>query len=86
MDSNCAGGMSCSQETFLCTKALVVNPAPGASQGARMKAKRDGQMIHNPKDRRGRVHSWFKSHQFCPLGQTACGTATGFEVRPMHAE
>lgn len=48
-----------------------------------MKTKRNGQMsggAANPKDRRGKIHAWFKNHQFCPLGQTACGTATGFEV------
>lgn len=83
VNSNCAGtDMKCDQESFLCTKAAAIAPAPGASQNARMKTKRNGQIVGgtgNPKDRRGKIHAWFKNHQFCPLGQTACGTATGFE-------
>ena len=84
VDSNCAGSdLMCDQESYLCTRRLAVAPNPGASQNARMKTKRNGQMVvntGNPKERRGKIHAWFKNHQFCPLGQTACGTATGFEV------
>ena len=75
-DVNCVTG-SCDNEAFVCAPRLAA--APGASQGARAKAKRNANG-HNPKERRGRIHAWFKSHQFCPLGQTACGTASGFEV------
>ena len=79
--TNCASGF-CDTESFLCA-AVSVNGGTGAgptgpSQGARVRAR--SMNGHNPKDKRkGRLHNFFRKHS-CPLGQTACGTARGYEV------
>lgn len=75
LDSNCESG-SCDSETFLCRQGLALAP----SQAARMRTKRDGSSHYNPKERRGKVSSWFRSHAYCATGQTACTTVGGFEV------
>jgi len=76
VDENCESGIGCDGQTFLCTRALAIGP----SQAARMRTKRDGSSHYNPKDKRGKVSSWFRSHTYCATGQTACSTVGGFEV------
>lgn len=76
VDQNCESGTGCDSQTFLCTRLLAIGP----SQAARMRTKRDGSSNYNPKERRGKVSSWFKSHAHCATGQTACSTVGGFEV------
>lgn len=74
--SNCES-RNCDSESFLCSQLLALAP----SQAARMRTKRDGSSHYNPKDKRGKVSSWFRSHAYCATGQTACSTVGGFEVR-----
>ncbi|KAK9897293.1 hypothetical protein P389DRAFT_55459 [Cystobasidium minutum MCA 4210] len=72
--SNCES-RHCDSETYLCADRLALAP----SQAARMRTKRDGSTSHNPKDRRGKMTSWFRSGAYCASGQTACTTVGGFE-------
>lgn len=74
--ANCES-RSCDSETYLCVDRFALAP----SQAARMKTKRDGTTSHNPKDKRGKLSSWFRSNTYCAAGQTACATVGGFEVR-----
>jgi hypothetical protein len=76
--SNCESGF-CDEETFLCSERRAL---PGASQAARMRTKRDGTSggYTNPKNKRGKMSAWFKSHTFCTAGQTACSTVGGYDV------
>lgn len=75
VDSNCET-RHCDRETFVCTQRRAL----AASQAARVRTKRDGSSHYNPKERRGKVSSWFRSHAYCATGQTACSTVGGFEV------
>lgn len=79
-NSNCASGF-CDLSLHQCAekKDDDASQQAGASQRARVKARGFGNS-HNPKDRKRAQHPMFNKHQLCPLGQTACGAVTGFEV------